>query len=185
MGALSTVRGPGGERPWLMAHRLWSTGLGPRSKTTRRRSTEQHPRLSSREPKRPHECPWPIDHAHGRLGQFQRSRFPAESPSTKFAAASESGRRPMAHGPISSRRGGVATGTGDLCRPIQCRLASTEQRTQDAKSNPGRTTRTCNQCRYGNKNGVIISANRCLITGPHTLPISEEIVRPDDAAPHV
>ena len=117
------------------------------------------------ESKGPHQCPWPIDHAHWRLGQFQRSRFRAESPTAKFPAASESGRRPMAHGPISSHGGGVRTGTGDLRRPMQQRLASPAPRTQGTKSNPGRTARTCNQCRYGIKNRGVTSAKRCLRTG--------------------
>ena len=75
-----------------------------------------------RDPRGPHQCPWPIAHAHGSLGQFQRSRFRAESPNTKFPAASGSGRRPMAHGPISSHRRGVAV-AGTRAEPGREHLA--------------------------------------------------------------
>ena len=96
------------DRPRAKGLGTSAKGHGPRSKTIGPRSTEQHPGSSSRDPKSPHQCPWPINHAHGCLGQFQRSRFRAESHSAKLPAASESGRSPMVQSPATV--GGAGTG---------------------------------------------------------------------------
>ena len=56
------------------------TGLGPRSKTIDPRTPIQDWRSGSRDPSGPEVCPWPIDHAHERLGQLEKPRFRDERP---------------------------------------------------------------------------------------------------------
>jgi hypothetical protein len=153
-----------GQAPASKGHGPHSKAKGPRPEEQGPRCKIQHSRSAPRS-KRPGPMslahrPWPRT-----LGSIPKVKV--SSWKRRCQVSCGLGIRTPPHGPRSNLqpRWGVRTGTGDLRRPMQQRLASPAPRTQGTKSNPGRTARTCNQCRYGIKNRGVTSAKRCLRTG--------------------
>ena len=69
-------------------------------------------------------------------------------------------------GPTLRHGRGPAPGLGRIRHPLQRHLAASAARTQDTRSDPGRTTRPCNRSRHGAQVGGVTGATRCLMTVP-------------------